>query len=128
MRLMSEASPSAAPAQHPQPTSRTQDDDEQLEEHEEDDEVDFQQHAQAPFPAHNHPRVWFLTAGTTPVATVLTRALLAHGDYVVAGIFPSDHDSASAGKEDFQDLLEEIQDSEWSERFKVIEFDARWVA
>jgi hypothetical protein len=42
------------------------------------------------WPAHNAPRVWFLTDGLAPIAIALSRHLLEHGDYVVAGILPKE--------------------------------------
>src|ERR1700712_4232219 len=38
------------------------------------------------FPASNAPRVWFLTDGLSPIAIALSRLLLEHGDYVIAGV------------------------------------------
>jgi hypothetical protein len=45
------------------------------------------------FPPHNAPRVWFMTDGMAPIAIALSRHLLEHGDYVVAGTLPSDFES-----------------------------------
>ena len=42
------------------------------------------------FPPHNAPRVWFITDGLCPIAISLSRYLLEHGDYVVAGVVPSE--------------------------------------
>ncbi|KAI9658077.1 MAG: hypothetical protein M1821_002737 [Bathelium mastoideum] len=42
------------------------------------------------FPPSNAPRVWLLTSGDSPVAISLSRLLLAHGDYVLAGIMPGE--------------------------------------
>jgi hypothetical protein len=45
------------------------------------------------FPPHNAPRVWFMTDGMAPIAISLSRHLLEHGDYVVAGTIPSEFES-----------------------------------
>lgn len=45
------------------------------------------------WPVHNAPRVWFLTDGLAPIAIALSRHLLEHGDYIVAGIVPEEFDS-----------------------------------
>jgi hypothetical protein len=42
------------------------------------------------FPPSNAPRVWFLTDGLSPVALSLSRVLLDHGDYVIAGVQPDE--------------------------------------
>jgi hypothetical protein len=46
------------------------------------------------YPPHNAPRVWFLTDGLSPIAISLSRHLLEHGDYVIAGTIPSDFEVA----------------------------------
>lgn len=81
-----------------------------------------------PFPAHSHPRVWFLSAGNTPVAVILARALLEHGDKVVAGVYPPEHERAETRKDDFRGLLRQVQlNKGWKERFKIVAFDIRYV-
>ncbi|KAE9969369.1 hypothetical protein BLS_005394 [Venturia inaequalis] len=46
------------------------------------------------YPPHNAPRVWFMTDGLAPIAISLSRYLLEHGDYVVAGTLPSEFEGA----------------------------------
>lgn len=46
------------------------------------------------YPPHNAPRVWFMTDGLAPIAISLSRYLLEHGDYVVAGTLPSEFEAA----------------------------------
>lgn len=81
-----------------------------------------------PFPTHSGARAWFLSAGNTPVSVVLARALLEHGDKVVAGVYPPEHERAETRKEDFRALLRQVQDTRgWKERFKIVAFDIRSV-
>ncbi|KAF2156230.1 short chain dehydrogenase/reductase family protein-like protein [Myriangium duriaei CBS 260.36] len=66
------------------------------------------------FPTHNTPRVWFLTAASSPIGVALARHLLSHGDFVIAGVAPGhfsntgDVPSDTAYDEDFATLLSEI--------------------
>lgn len=61
------------------------------------------------FPPHNAPRVWFLSNGTSPIALALARLALAHGDYIVASVLPSD-----------------LQDEVRSQELKAFLEDVRW--
>jgi len=94
-----------------------------------DSEPDHQTHppTQEPFPAHTTPRIWFLTSGLNPIALVLARALLEHGDKVVVGIDPGECERAGHRKDEFRGLVREVAGSEWGERFRVVGFDARCV-
>ncbi|KAI9711178.1 MAG: hypothetical protein M1820_002165 [Bogoriella megaspora] len=49
------------------------------------------------FPPSNAPRVWLLTSGASPIAVALSRLLLAHGDYVLAGVAPGELSSVGPG-------------------------------
>ncbi|KAF1353155.1 hypothetical protein BDV97DRAFT_375289 [Delphinella strobiligena] len=78
------------------------------------------------FPAHNAPRVWFLTSGNSPIAISLSRYLLAHGDYIVAGIQPVEFEKDEERSRDFKDLLEEVKAQEkWRGRLRVVGLDVR---
>lgn len=58
------------------------------------------------WPAHNAPRVWFLTDGLSPVGISLSRHLLEHGDYVVAGILPDEFNSARG--DELREFISEV--------------------
>jgi len=78
------------------------------------------------FPAHNAPRVWFLTSGNSPVAISLSRYLLDHGDYIVAGVRPIEFESDDQRSVDFKGFLEEVRGQEtWQGRLRVVGVDIR---
>ncbi|KIV99035.1 uncharacterized protein PV09_09262 [Verruconis gallopava] len=58
------------------------------------------------WPAHNAPRVWFLTDGLSPIAISLSRHLLEHGDYVVAAILQQEYDTPRS--EELREFLREV--------------------
>ncbi|GIZ46107.1 hypothetical protein CKM354_000924600 [Cercospora kikuchii] len=60
------------------------------------------------FPTHNAPRVWFLTCANSPIGISLCRHLLAHGDYVTAGVQPTEFEREEERSRDFKDFLEEL--------------------
>lgn len=60
------------------------------------------------FPTHNAPRVWFLTCANSPIGISLCRHLLAHGDYVTAGVQPVEFEKEVERSQDFKDFLEEL--------------------
>ncbi|KAF2206996.1 hypothetical protein CERZMDRAFT_52078 [Cercospora zeae-maydis SCOH1-5] len=60
------------------------------------------------FPTHNAPRVWFLTCANSPIGISLCRHLLAHGDYVTAGVQPTEFEKEEERSRDFKDFLEEL--------------------
>ncbi|KAF2159637.1 hypothetical protein M409DRAFT_70940 [Zasmidium cellare ATCC 36951] len=60
------------------------------------------------FPTHNAPRVWFLTCANSPIGISLCRHLLAHGDYVTAGVQPVEFEKEAERSQDFKDFLEEL--------------------
>ena len=78
------------------------------------------------FPSHPHPRVWLLTSAACPFAIELALHLLAHGDYVVAGVKPSDisGDDSERGDE-FRAFWEEVIREGWRERCKTVGLDER---
>ncbi|KAF2180302.1 NAD(P)-binding protein [Zopfia rhizophila CBS 207.26] len=80
------------------------------------------------FPPHNAPRVWFITTGTSPTAIALARQALDHGDYVVAGVLPTEFEKREGQSEDFRSLLEDVKKTErWRERLRVVGLDGRIV-
>ncbi|TEA22785.1 Oxidoreductase BOA17 [Colletotrichum sidae] len=81
------------------------------------------------FPTHNSPRTWFLTTALSPLIIRLVRLLLAHGDYVVACLPPSEIDDDARSAE-FRDLVNECRSSRkdregWKDRFRGIRCDGR---
>ncbi|KAH3914871.1 hypothetical protein HBI56_018660 [Parastagonospora nodorum] len=80
------------------------------------------------FPPHNAPRVWFITRGVSPIAIALARQVLEHGDYVVAGVVPTEFEKKEGQSEDFRNFLEEVKRTDrWRERLRVVGLDARVV-
>lgn len=94
------------------------------------------------FPPHNAPRVWFVTDGLAPVAISLSRYLLEHGDYVVAGVVPTEF-TERRGDELREFLAEVAHEGEgeerdgresgesrtmkrWRDRFRVVGLDAKY--
>ena len=81
------------------------------------------------FPTHNAPRAWFLTCANSPIGISLCRHLLAHGDYVTAGVQPVEFEKHEDRSADFKDFLEEVgtqQDKEtWRARLRVVALDVR---
>jgi NAD(P)-dependent dehydrogenase (short-subunit alcohol dehydrogenase family) len=81
------------------------------------------------WPTHNAPRVWFLTCANSPVGISLCRHLLAHGDYVTAGVLPVEFEKNEDRSADFKEFLEEVgtqQDKEnWRARLRVVALDVR---
>ena len=81
------------------------------------------------FPPHNAPRVWFITAGPSPIAIALAKQVLDHGDYVVAGVHPLEFERREGQSEDFRVFLEDVKKAErWRERLRVVGLDGRYVA
>lgn len=81
------------------------------------------------FPTHNAPRVWFITCANSPVGISLCRHLLAHGDYITAGVLPVEFERHEEQSADFKEFLEEVgssQDKEnWKARLRVVALDVR---
>ncbi|KAH8600837.1 hypothetical protein B0O99DRAFT_535588 [Bisporella sp. PMI_857] len=83
----------------------------------------------ASFPTHNSPRVWFITSALSPLIVRLIKLLLAHGDYVVAGLPPSEIEDAERSKE-FRELINECKSGRkdregWKDRIRGIRCDGR---
>ncbi|CAG8978422.1 hypothetical protein HYALB_00013111 [Hymenoscyphus albidus] len=83
----------------------------------------------ASFPTHNSPRVWFLTSSLSPLAVRLIRLLLAHGDYVAAGLPPSEIADDERSSE-FRELINECRSTRkdregWKDRIRGIRCDGR---
>ncbi|KAK2773573.1 hypothetical protein FQN53_004111 [Emmonsiellopsis sp. PD_33] len=79
------------------------------------------------FPAHDGPRVWVLSAGSSPIGISLARQLIAHGDIVVAGVPKSNPEREDPRTLGFEAFLNELSqhDLGWRERLKPVVFDIR---
>lgn len=83
----------------------------------------------ASFPTHNSPRVWFMTSALSPLIVRLIRLLLAHGDYVAAGLPPHEIEDEDRSAE-FRDLINECKSGKkdrdgWKDRIRGIRCDGR---
>ncbi|RDW70437.1 NAD(P)-binding protein-3 [Coleophoma crateriformis] len=83
----------------------------------------------ASFPTHNSPRVWFMTSALSPLIVRLIRLLLAHGDYVAAGLPPSEIEDEERSAE-FKELINECKSDRrdregWKDRIRGIRCDGR---
>ncbi|KZL67044.1 short chain dehydrogenase reductase [Colletotrichum incanum] len=81
------------------------------------------------FPTHNSPRTWFLTTALSPLIIRLIRLLLAHGDYVVACLPPSEIEDDGRSAE-FRELINECKSNRkdregWKDRIRGIRCDGR---
>ncbi|KAG0648245.1 Oxidoreductase BOA17 [Hyphodiscus hymeniophilus] len=81
------------------------------------------------FPTHNSPRVWFMTSALSPLVVRLIKLLLAHGDYVAAGLPPREIEDEERFAE-FRELINECKtggkDREgWKDRIRGIRCDGR---
>jgi hypothetical protein len=100
------------------------------------------------FPPSNSPRVWFLTDGLSPIAIALSKLLLEHGDYVVAGVLSEEFAGergdglrtflADAGREADMEIgnagspaaaenddMAKSTGKTWRERFRALALDGR---
>lgn len=81
------------------------------------------------FPAHNAPRVWFLTCANSPIGITLCRHLLAHGDCVTAGVLPVEFEKHHDRSADFKDFLKDIgtqpEKETWRARLRVVALDVK---
>ncbi|KAK3056088.1 hypothetical protein LTR09_003324 [Extremus antarcticus] len=81
------------------------------------------------WPTHNAPRAWFLTCANSPIGISLCRSLLAHGDYVTAGVQPGEFERHEDRSADFKEFLAEVgtqQEKEtWRARLRVVALDVR---
>lgn len=78
---------------------------------------------------HNSPRVWFITSALSPLTIRLIRLLLAHGDYVAAGLPPHEIEDEDRSTE-FKDLVNECKSGRkdrdgWKDRIRGIRCDGR---
>ena len=78
---------------------------------------------------HNSPRVWFLTSALSPLAVRLIRLLLTHGDFVAAGLPPTeieDEDRSAELRELINDCKSGGKNKEgWKGRIRGIRCDGR---
>ena len=80
------------------------------------------------FPVHEEPRVWLLSSGDSPLGISLTRQILNHGDFVVAGVTPPNPEREDPRSADFAIFLEEVlngAEKGWSERLQPVSLDIR---
>lgn len=78
------------------------------------------------FPTHNAPRVWFITCANSPVGISLSRHLLAHGDYITAGVHAVEFEKQTERTSDFRAFLEEVGNTDaWRARLRVVGLDIR---
>ncbi|KAI4199838.1 MAG: hypothetical protein LQ350_004369 [Teloschistes chrysophthalmus] len=80
------------------------------------------------FPAHSEPRVWLLTSGASPVSINLCRQLLAHGDFVVLCVKPSEATGDNSVRAvDFSAFWDEevLVKHGWRSRARIVEMEAR---
>lgn len=77
------------------------------------------------FPSHNEPRVWVITAGDSPIGISLTRQILVHGDYVLAGLAYSNLERDECRREGFEAFMVEVEAKGWTGRLKSIPLDIR---
>lgn len=78
---------------------------------------------------HNSPRIWFLTSALSPLAVRLIKLLLAHGDYVAAGLPPAEIEDDDRSAE-FRELINECKSGRkdregWKDRIRGIRCDGR---
>lgn len=78
------------------------------------------------FPSHNEPRVWVITAGDSPIGVSLTRQILAHGDYVLAGLAYSNLERDECRRNGFETFMAEVEAKGWTSRLKSIPLDIRY--
>ena len=87
------------------------------------------------FPTHTQPRVWLITSCASPVGLALARAVLAHGDLVVAGVRPAEVEKGCPRAEELRGFWDEVLKGEEKgslgkkvkERVRVVGLDGRCV-
>lgn len=78
------------------------------------------------FPNHAIPRVWLVTAATSPVGNALTRCVLAHGDSVIAGVQARGSDDNNGDREDeLRAFWDEVVEQGWQEKCRVVSLNGR---
>lgn len=72
------------------------------------------------------PRVWLITAATSPIGIALARRVLACGDSVIAGLKTGDlcDDSGDRGEEAGM-FWDEVVKEGWSNRCRGVSLDGR---
>lgn len=78
------------------------------------------------FPSHAEPRVWVITAGDSPIGKSLTRQILAHGDYVLAGLAYSNLERDECRRDGFEAFMAEVESQGWTARLKPVPLDIRY--
>jgi NAD(P)-dependent dehydrogenase (short-subunit alcohol dehydrogenase family) len=78
---------------------------------------------------HNSPRVWFITSALSPLTVRLIKLLLAHGDYVAAGLPPNEFEDDVRSVE-YRELINECKSDRkdregWKDRIRGIRCDGR---
>lgn len=78
---------------------------------------------------HNSPRVWFMTSALSPLIVRLIKLLLAHGDYVAAGLPPHEIEDEERSAE-YRELINECKSGRkdregWKDRIRGIRCDGR---
>lgn len=78
------------------------------------------------FPTHNQPRVWLITSASSPIGIAVSRELLNHGDFLIAGVKPTEllADNGERGS-DLHNFREEIVTEGWNDRCSVVGLDER---
>lgn len=71
------------------------------------------------FPPHSHPRVWLITAISSPVGVALARQLLNHGDYIIGGV------KSRVSERNDETFWEEIGKGPWRSKCKILILDER---
>lgn len=88
--------------------------------------------AEATFPVSNSPRVWVVSSADTPVGISLLRRILAHGDFLVAGIDQAAFEINAPKAKGFKEVVTEIANypsrKDWQSRLKVVALDLRSAA
>lgn len=64
----------------------------------------------------------------SPIAIALARQVLDHGDYVVAGVMPTEFERREGQVDDFRLFLQDVKQTErWREHLRVVGLDSRSV-
>ena len=78
------------------------------------------------FPAHSQPRVWLVTSASSPIGIAVSRELLKHGDFIVAGVKSTELSDENDEKAiDFPNFQEEVVAEGWDHRYRVVGLDER---
>ena len=79
------------------------------------------------FPSSSTPRVWLITAATSPIGIAIARAVLGHGDSVIAGVKDGRFGEGSGDRaEEFGEFyVEECAKEGWKDKIRVVGLDGR---